>query len=312
VHLERPVDAQPHYGQHLGDAAYWEPYVVEVLARHGVATRPLEVPFVGTFPTFLVGDVVVKLFGPGFDGVRSCAIELALFDAIGDVTEIPAPALIASGHLFDGEPRWPYIVSERVGGVALREVQLADGDAEAIAHQLGAIVDRLHAVDVPPAVAARDLIPDLRRDAPERLRRFGLPAHLVEQVAEFLADAAPATHLVHGDITADHVFVDGSRVTAIIDWGDALMADRGYELPAVYLDALRGRREWFAAFLAGARWPLDDLPRRGLQGILEFQFDAISAIAKLVDLRSVRTLDELAKRLFAVRRSAGRTRRASR
>lgn len=106
---------------------------------------------------------------------------------------------------------------------------------------------------------------------------------------------------MHGDITEDHVFVDGDRLLAVIDWGDALVADRAYELPAI-LAALRGEPHLFDAFIDAADWRRDDLPTRAMQGILEFQFNAITAIAARVDLTSIATLDELAERLFAINR----------
>jgi hypothetical protein len=199
--LARPREDQPHYGEHLGDPRHWGPYVRAALDRHSLPEDVIEAPFVGTFPTFIVGDVVVKLFGTSFDGQRSSRVELAM-------------------------------------------------------HELLAVPD-------------------------------------------FLSDAEPAGILVHGDITADHVFVDGRGITALIDWGDALVADRAYELPAVYLGAFRGDRRLLAAFLDAARWPPGDLERRGLQGILEFQFDAITTIATSYDLTQVDSLEELAGLLFA-------------
>jgi aminoglycoside phosphotransferase (APT) family kinase protein len=37
----------------------------------------------------------------------------------------------------------------------------------------------------------------------------------------------PATTLtfIHGDLGAEHVFVDGDRITGVIDWGDAAIGD---------------------------------------------------------------------------------------
>ena len=212
--------------------------------------------------------------------------------------DIPAPALIASGQLFDSNPTWPYLVTERVRGAAIREVNLGAERAAKVAADLGAIVRRLHTLSPPEAVEERQPLAALRDEAPARLRNFGLPEHLVEQVPDFLADAEPARTLVHGDITADHVFVDHDGLTAIIDWGDALVADRSYEIPAVYLDALHGDRRLLARFLDVANWPRAQLARRGLQGILEFQFNAISAIATHVDLSKMLTLDGLARHLF--------------
>jgi hypothetical protein len=300
VHLERPIDRQPHYGEHLGDPGYWAPYVREVLERHGLPVERLEAPHVGTFPTFIVGDLVVKLFGPGFDGERSSQVETAMHDLLESHAAIPSAGLVATGQLFELKPAWPYLVAERVRGRAIRDVNLSDTLAEGVAAELGAIVGSLHALTPPAIVASRDLLDGLRDTAADRLRRFGLPEHLVEQVPRYLTDAEPALILVHGDITADHVFVDQKGVTAVIDWGDALVADRAYELPAVYFDALGGDRRLLAAFLDAADWPQADLPRRGMQGVLEFQFDAISGIANRFDLARIETLDHLATRLFAI------------
>lgn len=299
--LARPRDDQPHYGEHLGDPQYWGPYVQEVIDRNSLPNGVIETPFVGTFPTFIVDEVVVKLFGPSFDGERSSQVELAMHELLATERDLPVPGLIASGQLFDAAPGWPYLVTERMPGRAIRDVELDGALGAQVATQLGAVVNRLHQLRPPDVVRQRELLGDLRNDAPARLRRFGLPEHLVEQVPDFLADAEPAEILVHGDITADHVFVDRRGITALIDWGDALVADRAYELPAVYLDALRGDQRLLAAFLDAARWPLGDLARCGLQGILVFQFNAITAIAADYDLTQLDSLEELADHLFTTR-----------
>jgi aminoglycoside phosphotransferase (APT) family kinase protein len=126
-----------------------------------------------------------------------------------------------------------------------------------------------------------------------------MPGHLAVQVPGYLADALPATSLVHADITADHVFVDQAGLAGLIDWGDAITADPYYELVAVYFDAFGGRRQLLAEFLRGYGWDrADDFGRRALQGVLEFQFDAISRISEMVDLTKVKDLAQLADRLF--------------
>jgi hygromycin-B 7''-O-kinase len=299
VTLDRPTDGQPHYGEHLADPVYWGPYVREVLDRHDLPAVAVEPPFPGSFPTFLVGDVVVKLFGDAFDGQRSSEIEAAVHRLLATEEKIPAPALLASGMLFDTSPTWPYLVIQRVPGTAIRDVQVSPEFGAHVAAELGTIVARLHQLTPPAPVRDRELLEQLRSDAAARLARFGLPDHLVEQVPEFLADAEPATTLVHGDITADHVFVDDHGITAIIDWGDALVADRSYELPAVFLDALRGDHGHLNAFLEAACWPRDQIARRALQGILEFQFNAITRLSSRIDLTSTESLDDLAQQLFS-------------
>lgn len=304
--LERPSASQPGYGRRLGDPVYWGPYVTEALRRHRLPADHIEAPFVGTFPTFLAGAVVVKLFGDSFDGGRSFATELAMHELLAAHREIPAPALVAHGSLYDTDGdaiedgwTWPYLITERLDGVAIRDVTAPTGDLVPVAEGLGQCVRALQQLDVPPPVTARDLLPDLRKDAPGRLARFGLPRHLVDQVDDFLADGSTQRVLVHADITEDHAFVAGGRLRGIIDWGDAFAADPWYELVAVYLGCLRANAMLFARFLDAAEWPRDDaFPRRAMQAVLEFQFDAISGVRKLIDLAHVRDLDELADRLF--------------
>lgn len=299
--LPRPLDSQPHYGAHLGDVAYWSPYVHDVLGRHGLESATIEAPFVGSFPTFLVGDVVVKLFGAFLDGGRSFAVERSMHQLLAGYPEIPAPRLVATGELFEASTGWPwpYLVTERLEGKAVRDVDLSGGVGEEVAVHLGEWTALLHRLVPPPAVLERDLLPELRASAPARLAGYGLPSHLVDQVPEYLADAPDLRVLVHADITEDHAFVHGGRLVGVIDWGDSLAADPWYELVPVYFDSLRGRRDLFELFLRSYGWPVDDdFPRRALQAVLEFQFNAIGRIGELVDIESVRTLDELAALLF--------------
>jgi hygromycin-B 7''-O-kinase len=299
VTLSAPRTDQPHYGEHLGDAGYWGEYVRAVLEREELPRAEIEAPFVGTFPTFLVGGLVVKLFGETFDGGDAFAAELAMGELLAGVPEVPAPAVVAHGRLFDGSDgwSWPYLIMERLTARAARDVPSGPSLRPA-AKQLGPALARLHTLTAPPTIAARDPLPALRAEAPARLRGFGLPAHLADQVPDFLADAPAERVLVHADVTADHVFVDDDGLVGIIDWADAITADPWYELVALRFDALRGDPDLFAILLDSYDWPRsDDFGIRTLQGVLEFQFDAITAIARTVDLDRLPTLHHLADHL---------------
>ena len=50
----------------------------------------------------------------------------------------------------------------------------------------------------------------------------------LEAHAEALS--AVAGSLCHGDLKANHIFVDGERLVGVIDWGDAVVADPFWEL----------------------------------------------------------------------------------
>lgn len=298
--LDRPIASQPHYGDHLGDSDYWGPYVIEVLRREALPLARVEAPLVGSFPTFLVGDCVVKLFGSGFDGPGAWAAERSMHELLADRPEIPAPTLVTVGVLFDGDEwKWPYLVTRRLRTQPVRDASLADAQGAAIAGQLGEAVAALHTLEPPAAVAVRDLVPDLRAAAQARLARFGVPPHLVEQVPEFLSDALAPTTLVHADITADHLFHDGHMITGIIDWGDAIVADAYYELVAITFDCFDGDPKLLGAFLRSYGWVIEnDFPKRAMQAVCEFQFNAWTRIASIVDLNAEPTLDHLSDRLF--------------
>ncbi|MGI8422558.1 MAG: hypothetical protein ACR2NO_00300 [Chloroflexota bacterium] len=101
--MERPrFGSVREYGARLGDVAFWREYVAAALKRHGLAGEAPVSGAVGTYPTFLVGRHVVKLFGSQFSGGKRYAVEHALHTIFCNRPEIPAPALVATGALFDG------------------------------------------------------------------------------------------------------------------------------------------------------------------------------------------------------------------
>ncbi len=297
----RPCEDQPHCGDNLGDPDYWGPYVLTALERERLARERVETPFVGTFPTFLVGEVVVKFFGGTFDGRRAVLVEETMHRLLADHPAIPVPELIASGQLWEDEPTWPYVITRRLAGRALRELDRIEHPSARMALELGEAVARLYRLEAPVVAARREKLGRLRGGAPERLRRFGFPSVLANQVADYLKDALPADTVVHGDLTGDHVFVRDSAIEGIIDWGDAMVADPYYELVPLFLDAFGGSRDRLRSFLDAYGWRASgaEFARRALQAILSFRFDTVAGIKRVVELDRVRDLGELAERLFA-------------
>ena len=59
--LERPTLAsRSNYARRFQDPVFWQPYLDEVLRRHALPPRQAILGTGGTFPTFLVGEYVVK------------------------------------------------------------------------------------------------------------------------------------------------------------------------------------------------------------------------------------------------------------
>ncbi|MEJ2870915.1 phosphotransferase [Actinomycetospora sp. OC33-EN08] len=104
---------------------------------------------------------------------------------------------------------------------------------------LGAFLAALHTVDLDAAVA-RGLPPPGRTSAMRDAAFDRFAGEVVPRLPRgrrsWLADrldelrAAPASVVVHGDLSAEHVLVDGGRIYGVIDWGDARAGDPAKDL----------------------------------------------------------------------------------
>src|SRR6185503_3631143 len=47
---------------------------------------------------------------------------------------------------------------------------------------------------------------------------------------------ANAPHVLHADLSAEHVLWDGQSVTGILDWGDVCLGDPDYDFSYLYQD----------------------------------------------------------------------------
>lgn len=292
------------YGDSLADVVRWGPYVRAVLARHGFREVDLQAGFVGTYPTFLAGPVVVKLFGR-FPSWRSDhAAELAAQRLLREHPELPAPPLLAHGSLYEGGPDpWPYLVTGRVSGSALRDLRLSPRQRRVLAARLGQVIRRVHALPPPSSAAlARDWLRDHGRDCAGRHRAWGsLPSHLVGQIDDYVVAPSPVRRLVHADLTVDHIFVDRVRLVGIIDWGDAMVTDPYYDLGALYLDAFGCDPSLLRAFLDGYGWTVGaDFTRRAMSATLMHRFDLFGALPDRLHTHRFDTLDAFAAALWNV------------
>lgn len=296
----------------LGDFGFWRPYVAGVLERHGLLDDAGREPVAGfnpTFPTFLYGDVVVKLFGYSRSWRASHAAERATQALIATDPEISAPDLLVEGRLYDdADAPWPYLITTRMSGVASWRAELSTEQRLSLAEELGKQVQRVHTLRSPDVATHADW-PTLNLAA--AAEQSSLPPHLISQIDDYLARLGSFDRVfVHGDLTANHVFVEDGRFAGIIDWGDAMVTDRHYEIIQLYRDMFGCDKALLRAFLEASDWPTGkDFPRRALGLALHRQaiglvqhhtMDVFEPIATLLPLQDIGTLDELATELFAV------------
>jgi hygromycin-B 7''-O-kinase len=310
------------YRRSFTDATLWSPYVRQVCQRHGLELcAKVRAGLPGTYPTFIVDDRwVVKFFGRLFDGGLAFETEYEADRLIKQDCTIPAPPVIASGQLLGEAARWvwPYLIFEYIPGISLGEVyaRVSLEDRLSIAGGLGHLARRLHnlplensAIFPPRWEAYRDFLNErYRRCHDDHLGWGTLPEHLVEQIDNFLppldelVDFSLAPHLIHADITHDHLLgrLDGGRWTTLglIDFGDARVGDIFYELIALHLDVFDCDKRLLREFLQAYGYlPSPDFPRRALSMTLLHQFNVLEPVARLYpqirDLVSLGQLENL-------------------
>jgi hygromycin-B 7''-O-kinase len=299
------------YISRIDEVEFWRPYVTEILDRHDLADAGREpvAGFNATYPTFVCGDVVVKLFGYSRSWRTGHAAERAAYASIATDPDITAPSVVGEGRLYgDADAEWPYLITRRVRGVASWRAELSADQRLSVAAELGEQVRRIHTLSPTGDVATEEDWPALNVAA--AAERSSLPPHLVSEVDDYIAQLGPFDRVfVHGDLVANHVYVEDGRITGLIDWGDAMVTDRHVELIQVYRDMFGCDKPLFRVFLEASDWPVGkDFPHQALGHALRRQaigltqhptIDVFQPIAALLPLQDIATLDELATELFA-------------
>lgn len=309
------------YGERFIDVEFWRPFIDLICAELGV--QPIEVKSSepGTFPTFIIDrSYVVKLFGEPFDGLRCWQVELEVANAIGrEITGIAMPEVIGAGILAT-EPAWRFIVSRFIDGVPFataRESMNNDQRGE-LARRLGTMLRSVHDRAVPDGAVLRpdwddwrSFVARQRGGLAERHRDWKiLPERFIAQLDDYVAEDVANEHahpaLLHADLHHDHVLIsigeDGQPgIGGVIDWGDARVGDRFYELPALHLGLFLGDKVMLAAFLDAYEWDgyrTDAFARRAMTMTLLHEFNVLDGVVAMIDLDACESPGDLADAIW--------------
>ena len=304
------------YGAQFTRVEMWEPYVRAICQRHGIANSDSKIvaaDLAGTNPVFIIetqGEIkrcVVKIYETRlFDGARSCEMERAVYGLITQHPQIAAPALLAHGDLF-GDGTWPYNIMSFIAGHSLSHVaeQLSPQEQLNIATFLGQYLRALHSLPISPALLHarepfRDFLHEQYATCERRQREWhAVSPHLLDTLNTYLFNEAewdtallePTPRLIHADLNADHILGQMHEVestlrwqpTGLIDFGDARVGDRLYELVPLHLGLFHGDKTLLRAFMA-TYGPDEDLQRdfvrRAMNFTLLFQFNALGWVAE--------------------------------
>jgi aminoglycoside phosphotransferase (APT) family kinase protein len=212
--------------------------------------------------TLRVGDVFLKVDGnPAHAEVEARAMTMA---------PIPTPAVLWR------EP--PVLAVAAVPGTALGILGEPSAASPAAWAAAGAAIRRLHDAPLPPwpGRTLDDVVAELDRECAWLLAHAVVPADVIRH-NRAIAEAALRPWdpvFIHGDLQITHVFVDGDKVTGVIDWSEAAPGDAMFDLATLTLgheerldDVLAGygpgadraviRAWWSLRSLVASRWLIE-------------------------------------------------------
>ncbi|HSB65031.1 MAG TPA: hypothetical protein VLD65_00540, partial [Anaerolineales bacterium] len=347
------------YSAHFMDPMLWKPFVHHVAVTHGYEYQHISPGEPGTFPTFIAGPdrqpgqpsqetIVVKFFGPLFDGLACFDVEQAMEQfIISQNMSIRSPAILARGHL---SKEWSYLVFEHIPGVRIGQVrqELGKDALENVARHLGQYMHELHT----RTATYQTIIPSLtnkiswdeysgflatqRENCVTNHQQWhDLPPHLIDQLPGFipsidqLIDLSSPPHLIHADLTADHLLGNliplslnstakdregdpqmhgdkdhpekGWESLAIIDWGDCRVGNILYELAAVHTDLFQVDKHLLRLFMEVYGLPTfyqADFACKALSTVLLHQFPMPSLL--YAPYRDTPSLYDVAEGIFGI------------
>lgn len=295
----------------IEDADFWWPYAAKILEKNNLLDQEHEpdAGVNGTFPTIIYGDVVVKMFGYAHAWRKSFEFDRIAQAAVSRNPAIKVPKMIGEGALLeDPDEPWRYMITTKMTGEPLLHASLSSMEWHTLAEDLGQqfrLIHQIRSQEIPTAADWQNV------NVTEAVKQSSLPPHLVEQVDDYLAQLETMSHdFVHGDLTELHVFVENNRLSGIIDWGDAMMMDRHYEIAKLHLDLFECDKSLLRAFLRAYDWEITSdfaykamafsLVRQGLMLEKHHSGDVFFKLPSQFPLHDIATLEQLATILFDI------------
>lgn len=280
VRLPADIDPTDFDERYRLDLPVWREAVSEVCAAHGLAAGEITAFADGSNLVAAIGEqLVVKIFPPfhrhQWESERRV---LPRFSAAR--LPIPVPALHAEGERADG---WTYVIVDRLGGAPLEACWPAldrDGKA-ALLLRIGETIAAAHALPVGDLASLPPAWSDFRGEQIARCRarhaRLGMPSWLVDGVDDFVRAHGPRKDddvdpvILTGEYTPFNLLAvptgeggGGARLTGMIDFGDAMIGPREYDLLGPSLFSCEGDPRLVAALFRGYGRVLDDALRHRL------------------------------------------------
>lgn len=294
------------------DISFWKPYITEVLEQNNIkqSLEKIKPGYNSTYPVFVLDDMVIKFFCHRQNWQKVYQKECAVHQALAQNQDILAPKIIVHGEEGKDENTWAYKISTRIAGDSWLLSEPSMDQQQTVMSALGRQLKLVHALPVDSAVIERiDNFEHL--DVKAAALKSSLPKQLIPQIDEFLANLPPFDNvLVNSDIVFMHIFINQGHLSGIIDWGDAAVTDRHYELGKLCLE-FPGDKALLTTLLVAAHWPMTEhfahqalgmaLYRQAMGLTQHSTFDTFYKLPEAIkDFDSIKTLHELSNVLFRI------------
>jgi aminoglycoside phosphotransferase (APT) family kinase protein len=245
----------------------------ELLARQFPELEPIQLEALGVGwdnSAFVLNGEYVVRFPRRKVAVPLLERELSVLPQLAPELPLPIPVPTLVGHP-DLDYPWPFVGYRMLQGRTACRARSSERARDANAEALGAFLGALHSVTAERAAAfgaGTDLFGhlELERRSTQTLERlealeslgFSLDFRALRSEVESARGStlAPLARLVHGDLYARHLLVDGhDRLCGVIDWGDLHIGHPGIDL-AIARGYLPPRSE--ARFRRAYGHPIDD------------------------------------------------------
>ncbi|HAU0792289.1 TPA: phosphotransferase [Legionella pneumophila] len=301
------------YQTYRSDVSYWWPFIKELFGCHlqlsNINPSDIETGFNSTYPVFLLKEYVIKFYGHQKSWRTAFETESLAHLSLETDKGIRAPKILTKGYLFPKQDEsWPYIISSRVPGKSWLDTTLSFSEKILIASEIGQQLLKIHSLKTDNRLQHDHEWG--RLDFTAAAEKCILPNHLVRQVDSFIAGLDDFDRcLVNGDLVGMHVFIHEGHLSGLIDWGDASVTDRHYELGKL-MDTFDWDKRLLKTVLDTANWPCDknfskqalglSLYRQAVGLTQHSTFDVFYKLPDILPLSDIATLDELANTLFDV------------
>lgn len=298
------------YYSKKSDVSYWTSLIAELLEKNNLkqSLGNITPGFNSTYPVFVLDDIVIKFFCHRKNWHYVYQKECAVHQTIAKNPDILAPYIIAYGEEGHGPNLWAYKISTRIPGDSWLHREPSRDQQMTVFSELGRQINMIHTLPIDnPMIERFDSFDHL--DIKAAAQNSSLPKHLINQIDDFLAALPPFDSvLVNSDMVPMHIFVNQGHLSGIIDWGDAAITDRHYELGKLCLE-FPGDKELLKTLLDAAHWPVTGhFAHQGLGMALYRQavgltqhssFDTFHKLPGAIkDLQRFKTLHELSSILF--------------